>query len=265
MLTGLQEYHRPTDLDAALTLLRRADIPTAPLAGGTSLIAEGARGIAAVVDLQGLGLSYIRAVPGALAIGAMTTLQEMLDSPLAQTFTQGLLAQAARLAANRNIRNQATVGGTLVTADARDDLLIALLALDARAVLDGIEAIPAAQITREQLEGRLITEVRIPSLDENAGVGMERVARAPSDRAIIVAAARVTGAGAPRACRVAIGGLTAAAAMWQVTASSPAEALAHLALDQAPVAPDDPLGSADYRREMARVLAGRAIAQAWGR
>lgn len=71
-----------------------------------------------VVDLSGIEeLRGVRDAGGGIEIGAMTTLSEVVNSPLVkQRF--GLLAQGAELAASPQIRNQGTLGGN-VTQDAR--------------------------------------------------------------------------------------------------------------------------------------------------
>jgi xanthine dehydrogenase YagS FAD-binding subunit len=71
-----------------------------------------------VVDLSGIEeLRGVRAAGDGIEIGAMTTLTEVVNSPLVkQRF--GLLAQGAELAASPQIRNQGTLGGN-VTQDAR--------------------------------------------------------------------------------------------------------------------------------------------------
>jgi xanthine dehydrogenase YagS FAD-binding subunit len=71
-----------------------------------------------VVDLSGIEeLRGVRANGDGIEIGAMTTLSEVVNSPLVkQRF--GLLAQGAELAASPQIRNQGTLGGN-VTQDAR--------------------------------------------------------------------------------------------------------------------------------------------------
>jgi xanthine dehydrogenase YagS FAD-binding subunit len=71
-----------------------------------------------LVDLSGIEeLRGVRANGDGIEIGAMTTLSEVVNSPLVkQRF--GLLAQGAELAASPQIRNQGTLGGN-VSQDAR--------------------------------------------------------------------------------------------------------------------------------------------------
>ncbi len=263
MWRKLQEYHRPDTLDAALALLRRTDVPTAPLAGGTDLLARGAPGIAAVVDLQALGLDYIKDDDGDLRIGAMTTLQRLLTEPATQAIASGLLAKATRLSAKRNIRNMATVGGTVAAADPLNELYLAMLALDVQAILDAETPIAIAELTPDRLRGHLITELRLPRPEEPHGAALHRVARTPSDRAIVLAIALVRIRSGQAHCRVVIGGLAPQAVLRDVTANTPTAAREALQLDRIPELLDTPTGSAEYRLAMAHVLAERALREAW--
>src|SRR5947209_8823938 len=71
-----------------------------------------------VVDLSGVAeLRGVRNTAGAIEIGAMTTLTEVVRDPTIRE-KYGLLAQAAELVASPQIRNQGTLGGN-VSQDAR--------------------------------------------------------------------------------------------------------------------------------------------------
>ena len=98
--------------------------------------------IQAVVDLRDLELAYITEDARGMHIGAMTTLQSMVDSPVLQRICDRLLAHAAQASSfSRLIRNSATLGGTLATgAASQADLLTALAVLDAEVLLrSGLE------------------------------------------------------------------------------------------------------------------------------
>ena len=96
MLLKLVEYHWAEHIDDALLLLGRLDVKTVPLAGGTYLLGLQDDSIEAVVDLRDLELSYISEEQRGLRIGAMTTLQDIVDSPVLKTFAMGLLSRAAQ-------------------------------------------------------------------------------------------------------------------------------------------------------------------------
>jgi CO/xanthine dehydrogenase FAD-binding subunit len=75
----ITEYSRPKSLEAAIKLLERKDPQTLPIGGG-SLISQHNGKKFAVVDLQDLGLSFIRKENGKTHIGATTTLAQIENS-----------------------------------------------------------------------------------------------------------------------------------------------------------------------------------------
>src|SRR3989442_7045918 len=134
MLLNLLEYHWAEHIDDALMLLSRPDVKTVPLAGGTYLLGQKDDSIQAVVDLRDLELAYISDDARSIHIGAMTTLQDMVDSPVLKSLASGLLSRAALASSfSRLVRNSATIDGTLVAGFASQaDLLTALSLLDAQ-------------------------------------------------------------------------------------------------------------------------------------
>src|SRR5258707_6814702 len=137
MLLNLLEYHWAEDIDDALLLMAHAGVKTVPLAGGTYLLGLEDESIQAVVDLRDLGLAYITEDGRGVHIGAMTTLQTMVDSPLLKELATGILARASLASSfSRLIRDSATIGGTLAaSAASQADLLTALAVLDVEVVL----------------------------------------------------------------------------------------------------------------------------------
>jgi len=118
----IYEYHRPHTMDEALALLARPDIATIPLAGGTAIDRTGP-GTLALVDLQALNLDGLSESGANLEMGAMLTLQRLLEYIEANNNT-GLAAWAAlkrviQLESTYNLRQVATTAGTLVAAGGR--------------------------------------------------------------------------------------------------------------------------------------------------
>lgn len=273
-----QDYHRPQSLAEALALLQRSDVRTAPLAGGSWLVphlrldvpGSIADDVDAVVDLADLGLSYVERSEqpdGAwLRLGATTTLAQVAENAECQQLAGGLLAQAAHDEAPLNLRNTATIGGGIVKARSESELLLALLALAARAVVvigDGQERsvpLPDLLADPETAIGRgLIAEVQVPLPPVAVHGGLARVARTPSDQPIVAAAAVVDDSGA----RVAIGGVIAVPRLIRLAAGQELEAEMEAVLAGADLLTDF-RGSAGYRRAMAPIIAQRALAQAQG-
>src|SRR6185436_8474595 len=125
---GIRSYHRPTRMEEALSLAAQGVVP---LAGGTRLFAT-EREVPNVLDLSALGLARLEDVDGDLRIGAMMTLQDLIDSTQAHEATAGLLPAAARAhSASRMIRGMATIGGEAVHGAHDSEVVAALLALNA--------------------------------------------------------------------------------------------------------------------------------------
>ena len=121
MATMITEYHRPTSLQDALILLSRKDHITVPLGGGT-LLSRFTSAPVEVVDLQLLHLNQIGKRGELLSFGATATLQALMDS----SQTPAFLKESLLLEGTYNLRQIATVGGTLITAGG-DSLFTALI------------------------------------------------------------------------------------------------------------------------------------------
>ena len=272
------QYLRPTTIEDALALLRRPGLRTVPMAGGTWLVPRLRRDVTtpdpldepvdAVIDLAGLGLDGIelQGEPGNgwLRLGATTTLAAVSDSAICRSLAGGILAQAAQRAAPLNQRNQATLAGAALGAPSSSELLLALLALAAHAVVEtGQTAVLPLQDLladgSQHLDGGLVTEIRLPWPAETARGSLARVARTPTDQPIVAAAAVVDGA----SHRLAVGGVAERPILLPLAAADDVEPALQAALAGAPLL-SDWLGSAEYRREMALVLGRRALAAAAG-
>jgi len=283
----LKEFHKPTDIPAALALLKRKSPRTIPLAGGTWLNPRiDKEGLAeAVVDLSGLGLDRIERDADALLLGAMATLAAVTEDESCRSLADGILAQTARRDAVLNVRNAATVGGTVVVAPPDSEFILALLALNAQVSVQSKEldtwplsqflTDPAAALDYHQgsstlddnqgsstLDGGLVTQVQI-SLPLPAAAGLARVVRTPSDHPIVAAVAVVI----EDSSRIALGGVAARPLVVELDTGSGSEA-AQDAVAQA-IAEAEPYadfrGSADYRRAMGILMAKRALQRALGR
>lgn len=278
MWSSLKEYHRPASIRSALRLLRRDQPHTVPLAGGSWLIARRDPSIQAVVDLSGLNLAFVEKSARRVRLGATTTLQTLTEHPFIQAEGGGLLAEASRRSAPLSIRNIATLGGTVVVGETTSEVLLALLALDARLVIRtplrrdiSLDAFLADRQTQLPSQA-LLTEVYLPTLPAGCGTALVEISRAPRDRPIVNAAVVVVRRGQTcHMARLALGGvaphpirLPGVEAMFF---HQPFEAelliRAAQAVSEAIDPPDDSRASATYRRAMGAVVAERALREAW--
>jgi len=242
-------YHRPKTLDEALTLLAQPN--TLPLGGGT-LLSHTAQESISVVDLQALGLDHIHKKGNNLEIGATVTLQELLES---EHYPEALKT-TLNLETPLNLRNSATVAGTLVTCDGRSTFASAMLALDAKLTIYHAtpqDYAPVVLGIGEYLPLRppgLITQITLPL---NTAFAFETVARTPSDKPIVCAALAQWGKGR---ARLAVGG-------W---GKSPTLAMDGTEVDGLETAArnachesTDEWASAEYRMDVAATLAKRCL------
>ena len=242
-------YHRPQTLEEALQKIGRTSPRTLPLGGGT-LLARPTPDPVEVVDLQSLGLDHIRKQGKELEIGATVTLQQLLESE----HCPQALVPALKLEAPLNLRNAATVAGTLVVADGRSTFATVLLALDARLTLQpGDKEIRIGSflpIRGDHLPGKLITGISIPL---NVKLAVDYVSRTPADKPIVCAALAQWPSGRTR---LVIGGFGNSPSLaMDGTEAEGLEAAARNACHEA----TDEWASAEYRQDIAVTLAQRCL------
>jgi CO/xanthine dehydrogenase FAD-binding subunit len=232
-------------MDEALALLSRPN--TVPLGGGT-LLAHTSESVEAV-DLQSLGLNTVSRKGEVLEMGATLALQDLLESgdcPAA-------LKSALKLEAPINIRNTATVAGTLVAGDGRSPFVTALLSMDAKITIivnRQSEIVNAGEYLLTRPRG-LITQISIPL---NVKSAFEYVSKTPSDKPLVCAALTQWGSGR---ARLALGGYgkTPLLAL-DGTEADGLDSAARNAYHEA----TDEWASAEYRMDVAATLAKRCLA-----
>lgn len=174
-------YERPKTVDAALQALEDG----VALSGGTYLTPI-RRSLTKVVDLQDLGLDAISQRGPRMQIGANATLEEVRRAVGA---TIPDLALACRLEAALNVRNQATMAGSIVAGGGRSALLCSLMALHPTLNVepDSREISIREVLDLSQSEAAFI--IIGLTLEPPQSFVYEQVARSPLDLPIICAAA----------------------------------------------------------------------------
>jgi CO/xanthine dehydrogenase FAD-binding subunit len=279
-------YHRPTSLAEACALGLHYGSDAAFLAGGTELIPdyqrerETARHLIALDTIRELrGISEER---GLLRIGALTTIAEVAASPFVSARLPAL-ADAARAIGSPQIRSMATIGGNFCRAVPCADTPPAAIAGAARVRLVG--TLGARELDAEHFftgvrktaldPGDVLVEIVVPAQPHHSATSYQRFARRRGPAlAVAAVAARVTlEQGRITGARIVLGAVaptpliaTRAAAL--IEGEPPSDALferagALCAEDARPIS--DVRGSADYRTELVRVLARRALHEAVAR
>jgi aerobic carbon-monoxide dehydrogenase medium subunit len=266
MISQEFDFHAPATVAEAVELLGANAGDAKALAGGMSLVPAMNLGIARPTTLVSLNrvseLVGVRNGGDVLGIGAMTRHAHIERDPeIARSFP--LLARAASVIGDVQVRNRGTIGGSVAHADPAADYLPVLLALRATfrvASSAGERTIAARDFVLGALAtalapDELLVEIELPKLPPKTGTSYLRLARLEGSFPLANAAAVVDGGSA----LVAVGGTTAAPFVLEVEEPEALDALEEAARDAAASAFSDVAATAEYRQAMAAVYARRAV------
>jgi len=277
MIPAPFDYEVAESVDEAVSLLgEREDAKL--LAGGHSLLPLlRLRAIrpSLLVDMGRIEeLSYVRDAGNSIAIGALTRHHDVATAPLLQEHNP-LVSHVAGLIGDPQVRHRGTIGGSLAHGDPASDLPAVLLALGGEvdvAGADGVRTVAAADFFTGVFQTaagakEVVAEVRVPKLTGDHVWSYLKFHRRAQDWATVGVAAvakRANGGVSEAAIALVNMGATpmraaAAEAAWNAGGDPAAVA------DEGTEPPSDTNGSADFRRHLARVLAGRAVAEATAR
>ena len=273
-----QAYFLPRSLDEALGLLAEHGPTLFIMAGGTlamPLINEGISMPEKVVGLRQAGLNYVRPANGGVAIGATTTLTQMLKLE-----AMPLLQEAARHVGAWAIRNLGTVGGNLFAPPPAGDFAVALLALDAKikiASRTSERVIPLSDFYTGFMmnvlqSGEIVSEIQV-NTPQGRTAYLKYGRKHANTPAIVTVAAHLTFDGSTvKDARLALNGV----GPHPMRARQAEATLAGSRLDEKTIATaakaaaaesqpfTDPVASEWYRRKMVDVYVRRALAQIAG-
>ena len=272
------EYAAPESLAEAIRLLDEGGEDAKLLAGGHSLIPLMKLRLAApslLVDLRRVdGLRGIERANGGWRFGSMT---RHVDLQVHEEL--GLVSVAARSIADQQVRNRGTIGGSLAHGDPASDLPAVLLAAEGSVTVQGSggeREIAAAELFQDYMTtaiapGEVVTSVSLPS-GEGWGFGYQKFNRRVEDWAMVGVCALVRKAADGSCEDVRVGLTNMGSTPLRATATEDAlrgggldaDAIARAA-EQAAEGTDPPAdlnASSDYKRNLARVLTGRALQEA---
>jgi len=276
-------YLEPRTVSEACGMLAEQGGRARLLAGGTDLVLQmetGRHKPEAVIYLGRIPeLQVIRFDERTgLTVGALATLRELETHPRVRE-RYPTLARGAAEVGSVQIRNLATLGGNLCNASPSADTSTSLLSLDAQVKIAGTSGertVPVEQFWtgpgRTDLKpDELVTGLLLPAPAPGTRTFYYKLAvRKAMDLAIVgIAVSLVRQNGSCRDVRIALGAVAPvvlrATEAEQLIAGGAADAArleeaARLAMEASrPIS--DQRGSADYRREMVRVLTHRALSQ----
>ena len=279
MYSSNMDYHRATSVaDAVKTLERNKGAKL--LAGGHSLIPAMKLRVANPPMLVDIGhiktLSGIRVTRKEARIGALTTHAAVASSTEIQEACP-ILAEAAALIADRQVRNRGTIGGSLANADPASDYPTLITALDATLTVTGprgereIEARKFFKdlFTTALKRDEILTTITVPAYGHLPGMGGAYLKhRHPASSYAVVGVAALIGLENGKVTRTAvvIGGATsnpthARSVESALKGMEPTEENINAAAEQMDLEATlgDSYASAEYRAHLAKVLTRRAL------
>ena len=267
------EFHAPSTLGGALEVLDKYEEEAKVLAGGMSMLPAMNLGLlrpAAIVSLNHMsGLDGVGEENGTIHIGAMARHAELASNELLRTLVP-LVSSAAAVIGDVQIRNRGTIGGSIAHADPAGDYLAPTIALAAEVTLtssEGSRTVPAREFFVDIMRTNaapteIVTGISIPKPPDGTRMGYARLVRVEGNFAIVTAAAVVS----DELATVALGGVANRPALVEQPAAplrdggdAAFEALADAVERACEETYGDLTGTAEYRREMAKVYARRAV------
>ena len=277
------DYEVAESVDHAIQLLGQHGEDSKLIAGGHSLIPIMRLRLAApsvLIDLDRLeDLRYVRDEGDHLAIGALTRHRDVHNNELVQEHC-GIVGYTAGLLGDPSVQHRGTIGGTLAHGDPAGDMPAVISALEGTLVIqgpNGERTVPASDFFQDYLftdlePDEVVTEVRVPKLDQNTGWSYKKFSRRSQDWAIVGVAAVVEKSnGNIDSARI---GLTSMGST-PIRASTVEEALSGASPDgiveaaesaaEGTAPSSDDAASAEFRKHLARVWTRRAVEEALNR
>jgi carbon-monoxide dehydrogenase medium subunit len=273
MITAEFDYSSPSTLDQVLSLLSADSDGVKMLAGGMTMVPMLNLGLVAptrIISLRNvIELNDIIEEKDAIVVGAMTR-HRVVAADQRIAAMAPVLAMAARLIGDVQVRNRGTLGGSLAHADPAANYLPAVVLLDAQFNLASpgrSRSVSATEFFRDAMTtsldpDELIVSIRVQRRARTVGYAFRKFTRVKGNFAIVCAAAvwdRNLMAG-----RIVVGGVTATPSVVRVTPDLVRSSVeVGNAVREAIIDPlEDLNGDAEYKREIAVVIAGRALTDA---
>jgi carbon-monoxide dehydrogenase medium subunit len=194
---------KPSSVEEALALLKKWSTSARIVAGNTTLHELSGQGglddVNVLIDIAGLGLSYVTEDEQTVHVGAMTTFSKIAKSKALEAGSSYALKEASEKLKPIQIRNMGTIDGSTASGIPLYDLPAVLLALDAKVISKSVEGTKTigmddfflAHFVTALAPEDLLVEVQIP-IKKRSGSSFVKLGRTSVDYAVVNASARVT-------------------------------------------------------------------------
>ena len=258
----IQKYVRAQSLEEAYQLNQQKQNR---IIGGMLWLKMTQLRVGTAIDLCDLGLDTIEETDEAFSIGAMVTLRQLETHESLNAYAQGAVTKAVRDIVGVQLRNMATVGGSLWSRFGFSDVLTVFLAMDSYVELYKGGIMPLAQFAAMKPDGDLLVRLIVKKTPGQFAYQAMRIQR--TDFPVLTCAASrlngsyqvVIGARPHKAMVITdengplSGGLTEEAIA----------AFADMVAEQTPVG-SNMRGSEAYRQHLCKVLTSRCLMELGG-
>ena len=252
----IREYKRAESLEEAWQLNQKK--PNR-IVGGMIWLKMETINVGTAIDLSGLGLDTIEETEDSFSIGAMVTLRQLEQHPGLAAYTHGAMRETVRHIVGVQLRNLATVGGSIYSRFGFSDVLTMFLAMDCDVELYKGGILPLQEYAQRPYDRDIL--VRLIVKKAPMQLYYQSVRNSQTDIPVLTCAAArmengdysiVIGARPLRAVRFELPAEPALAAE-QLAAQFAESVKAQI------VTGSNMRGSAEYRRHLAGVLTKRAV------
>lgn len=160
----IREYKRVQSLEEAYELNQKK---SNRVIGGMIWLKMETLNVGTAIDLSGLGLDTVEETETEFRIGAMTTLRTLETHEGLAAYTGGALRESVRHIVGVQLRNLATLGGSLYSRFGFSDVLTMFLALDASVELFKGGVLPLSEYAEMKKDRDILVRVIVP---KKAGV-----------------------------------------------------------------------------------------------
>ena len=259
----IREYKRAESLEEAWQLNQKK---TNRILGGMIWLKMETINVGTAIDLSGLGLDTIEETEEGFSIGAMVTLRQLEQHPGLAAYTHGAMREAVRHIVGVQLRNLATVGGSIYSRFGFSDVLTLLLVMDSYVELYKGGIVPLADFVNMPYDRDILVRVIVKKTAAHYSYKSVRISK--TDFPVLTCAAALTQEGV----QAAVGARPAKAALVkdaEQLATLPmtgekAQAFAEYAAGLLPTE-TNPRGSAAYRTHLIKVLTARCLTELGGK
>jgi Aerobic-type carbon monoxide dehydrogenase, middle subunit CoxM/CutM homologs len=256
----VMDYVKPSSISGAYEILQS---PNSRIIGGGLFLNLTGADIGKAIDLSELNLSFIDENSDSIEIGAMTTLRDMEKSHILKNLMGGIIPLAISEIMGVQVRNTATIGGTVWGRFGFSDILTSLLVLDTHVSLYHEGVMSLDNFLNGRFRNDILTKIIIKKQEGNAAfLSMRNVS---TDFSVLnTGVSRVTGN-----FKIAVGARPGRACLAQKSMEfiNLHEVNSDVADETAKIASstlefgDDIRASVSYRREICTVMVRRCITE----